>query len=137
MTRVEMVSRLRHAATVAERVRVLIVDRRTATDVRAIDAELHQLKDYFRDLVGGAGIPEQYLTRIGLTRIADVIEEERADSVRGAIRVLQDDHEAVKERAHRFQLGLLRQEAQHQQRMYADQVDWYRTRSIVRAFRGR
>lgn len=137
MMRAELVARLRAAAPIHERVRVLFNERADTRDTRAIDAELHQLKVYFHSLVGGAGIPEPYLTQIGMTRIADVIEEERADSVPAAIRVLREDHEAYKERAHQFRLGLIRQQADHEGRMYADEVDYFRTRSIVRAFRSR
>lgn len=137
MTRTELVARLRAAAPIHERVRVLLNARGGAPDTRAIDAELRQLRDRFHALVGTGTIPEAYLTTHGMTRIADVIEEERADSVSAAIRVLREDHEAHKERAHRFQLGLLRQQADHEARMYADEVDYFRTRSIVRAFRGR
>lgn len=137
MTRDELVARLRAAAPIHERVRVLLNARAGNRDTRAIDAELHQLKDRFHALVGPGTIPDPYLTTHGMTRIADVIEEGWADSVSAAIRVLRQDHEAYKERAHQFRLGLLRQQADHEARMYADEVDYFRTRSIVRAFRSR
>lgn len=129
IARDELVARLWAAVPVVERTQALFATRDAAADVRVIDTELHHLKSQFDALIGGL-VPSDYLTPNGLTRIAMTIEAGRANDICGAISVLREQAEAEAERAHQGRLARIRQEADHQARVHANELDYANARRV-------
>ncbi|GAB2636018.1 hypothetical protein GCM10027169_00170 [Gordonia jinhuaensis] len=91
---------------------------------RQISGELNQLKAAFDGLGGPQLLPADAVDSMVLTAIVVAIEDERASTVRGAIRVLEDDERAARARVAERSRQRRARRADHEARMASDHAAW-------------
>lgn len=120
MDRDELIERLWALHGVAERIHTLW-GRRASPQV---NAELLALRTQYAQLGGPELIPAAYVVPPAIVRIVTTIEQGRAETVLGAIRVLADDEHGRLDRAAARRSAAVAQRAAHQARMASAHATW-------------
>ncbi|OBC01740.1 hypothetical protein [Gordonia sp. 852002-50395_SCH5434458] len=139
MTRDELVTRLWLAIWIVDQVGIRMQRRRdlratqqtsaVADELARIDVELGRLRSQYASAAGGL-IPTGIVDIDTLTAVTMVIEEGRANSVLGAIRVLREDEQAALDRASDRRVAAIQRDADHQARMSARQAAYADARRV-------